>query len=144
MSLNSILANAKGCDSDLDQLSGLCVTEWCILIAMKRCLDKHPDETVNFDLLFEEYSNGFTASARTNDAAALARKFSRTVLRAAADMLVAKGIISVGKIAERGRCDTVNTREDISVRIPLGRLPEWLQRESSCPDVLKKLATEVL
>lgn len=133
-------------DPTADRLPTLCVAEWCALVAMKRCAEKHPQDPVNFDRLYEEYSSGFAASARTNDAATLARKFSRTVLRAAVDMLVAKGIIQTGRSHDRGGLggETVGTREDICSRFPLGRLPELLPMDSSCPDVLRRLATEVL
>jgi hypothetical protein len=125
-----------------DHLPDLSMAEWCALIALKRASNKHPEESINFDMLFTEYSQGFAASAKINDGALIARKFSRTVMRAALDMLVGRGIVQSAK-SEMG--ETIDTRETLLARIPLVQIPELLSRfPNDCPSPLKKLAAESL
>jgi hypothetical protein len=124
-----------------DSLPDLAITEWCVLVAIKRARDKNPDDLVNFDVLYEEYNNGFAASGKTQDGAALARRFSRTVIRAAVDMLIARGIL---KSARSDLGETIDTREELFAILPLVLLPELVKSNRTCPSPLKKLATEVL
>lgn len=128
-------------DYILEQLNELSTAEWSILVALKRAQAKCPELPLTFEVLYDEYVHGFATSSRTHDATlSLTRSHSRTVLRAALDMLVARGIIT-SNMAEAGQ--TVAVREAIEMRIPLARLPEWItQSESSCPEALCKLTME--
>lgn len=130
-------------DHILEQLNELSPAEWSILVALKRAQAKCPELSLTFEVLYDEYVHGFAASSRTHDAIlSLSRSHSRTVLRAALDMLVARGIITTNA-AEAGQ--TVAVREAIEMRIPLTRLPEWITRAgSSCPEALCKLTMEAL
>ena len=124
-----------------DSLPDLAITEWCVLVAIKRAKDKNPDDPVNFDVLYDEYNSGFAASGKTQNSAALARRFSRTVIRAAVDMLVARGIL---KSARSDLGETIDTREELFTTLPLVLLPELVKFSRTCSSPLKKLATEVL
>lgn len=123
-------------------IDGLSVAEWCVLIAIRRARQKNPEALVNFDVLFDEYRVGFAASAKINDGAMWASKFTRPIIHAAVDTLITKGWLRTSK-SDTG--ETVDTREELYTRIPLGHLPELLASVSNnCPSPLKKLATEIL
>ena len=124
-----------------DRLPDLAISEWCALVAHKRAHDKCPAEPVTFDVLYDEYSHGFASSGRTQDGGALSRRFSRTVMRAAVDMLVARGLFaSTGSHAG----ETIDTREELHPRLPTVLLPDLAKASRTCPSPLKKLAAEVL
>lgn len=123
-------------------MPALCVAEWCALIALKRAQSKSPDAPVNFEVLYEEYAHGFAASASSSEAPLLARKFSRTVLRSAVDMLVARGVLAVAGQARQ--LQSVEPRQELQARLPLSQLAEWLGGDETCPTVLRKLAAEAL
>jgi len=121
----------------VDALPTFSLAEQCAIVALKRAVDKVPSESVTFDALYEEYSAGFPASAKVEDAIVLARKFNRIVLRAAVDNLVASGILNVAS-SDSNR--TTDTRQAIHFKLPLCLLPKVIP---DCPISLCKLAEEV-
>ena len=122
---------------DVDTLPILSLAEQCVIVALKRTIDKAPSENVTFDAVYDEYSTGFPASSKVEDAVVLARKFNRIVLRAAVDNLVKKGILS---ITSSDSNQTMDTRQVIHFKLPLCLLPKVIP---DCPVSLCKLAEEV-
>ena len=122
---------------DVDTLPVLSLAEQCVIVALKRTIDKVPSENVTFDALYEEYSTGFPASAKVEDAMVLARKFNRIILRAAVDNLSKNGILN---ITSSDSSQTMDTRQAIHFKMPLCLLPKVIP---DCPVSLCKLAEEV-
>lgn len=133
-----------------DTLPALSLAEQCVLVACKRAASKCPGEPVTFDALFDEYALGFGASATVHDGSLLGARFSRPVMRAAVDGLLAKGVLHRGEAGGQGAgapsSMTVDTREEIHCRWPLSVLPELLLQAASgsSSESLRKLAAEAL
>lgn len=132
-----------------DALPALSLAEQCALVACKRAAEKCPEQPVTFDALFDEYALGFGASAKVHDGAFLGARFGRSVMRAAVDGLLAKGILCRGE-PDNPRTGasslTADTREAIHCRWPLSTLSELMLGSdgSGASDSLRKLATEIL
>lgn len=136
-------------DAGSDRLPALSLAEKCVLVACKRTANKCPDEPVTFDALFDEYALGFGTSAKVQDGALLGARFSRPVMRAAVDGLLAKGVLHQGEPdghRPRTSFTTVDTRGEIHCKWPLSVVPELLLRtaDGGASDTLIKLAAEVL
>lgn len=120
---------------------GFSLIEMCALVAMKRTRDKAPDEIVTFDALYEEYAVGFSHSEKASSQVnMLGHRFQKAVMRAAVDGLIEKGVLISSSSAALG--ETVGYREELSSRLPLFGLPDMLEKISSCPTTLVKLASE--
>lgn len=109
---------------------------------------KNPGDSITMDIIFDEYSVGFATSGISGDASNLHTRFTKTIIKAAVESLLTKGILTTTSSDFRMMPDeTVTNRESLSCRMPISQLPEWLKtqvKRGLYPSILEKLSCENL